>query len=245
MKKNAFLFVCLSAVLTLLNLTSCSNTQEKVLPESVAENATTEGAKMAAYNYTIPLSSFIYYNQGNTGCTNATYRANGCLPASCLMAAHLRNTSIPVTASRFTTYCAGMGTNSNGTTITNGRIYLKNNVFGTQINNEAYTSTSTSTTYDTGRTTTKDRIKLHLSSNYPVVALVKYASSSKTVTTSGNLNHFVMIVGLNETASGTGSTVYYYDPNNNSGLKSCDWSVFLNAMKTASAFNAYNFMRVG
>jgi len=245
MKKVSFILSLTFILLAVFGLTSC-NKEEQLNPENASENVEGVSAKIAtAYNYTIPLSNFVYYNQGNTGCTNSTYRSNGCLPASCLMAAHLRNTSIAVTSAKFTTYCAGMGISTSGTSITSGYSYMKNYVFGSQIANEAYTSTSTNAGLDAGRNTTKSRIQQHLSANYPVVALIKYATSSKTVSTTGNINHFVVIVGLNETASGTGSTVYYYDPNNNSGMKSCDWTIFLNAMKAASSYNAYNFMRIG
>ncbi len=227
------------------NPTPSSVELDSVKASSKMQSTTTAGVNAAAFYKIIPLNNFIYYNQGDLACANSIYRLNGCLPASILMGAHLRNINISVNASRFSNYCSAMGTSTSGTLITSGYSYLRNYVFGTQLPNYAQTSTNADPLYDTGRTVTKNDIRNYLSANYPVVALINYQSTTKLPSTTGNLRHFVLIVGLNETAAGTGSTIYFYDPNNLNVLKSCDYSLFLNSMKAGSSYNAYNYMRIG
>lgn len=217
------------------------------MPDVVSTTTTSDSdhKKTRGWYYMIPQGTFIYYNQGNLGCNNATYRSYGCLPACCLMGAHLFASPLAVTPAQFTAYCIGMSTASpNGTYIPNAYAYLKNNVFFSQIANQAQQKNAA------GRSATIAGIKSYLLSNRSVVVRIQYkAGGYKIPTTAPATNiapavfgHFVLIVGLNETTVGNG-TVYYYDPNNNPGLKSFSWSAFLDAMQTGSTF--YNYMRIG
>lgn len=224
---------------SILLLGSCKK-DNSVTPASAEQSGIYQkstGSTFQSYNYVMPLNNLVYYNQGNTGCTNATYRANGCLPACCLMGAHLVNNNIAVTPATFTTYCSGMGTNGSGTTIMSAYSYLRNNVFSANLANQATSSTS-------GISTLSANIRSYLSANRPVVALILYSTSTKTPLTSGNIGHFVLIVGLNETSLGAG-TVSYIDPNNNSGTKTANWATFISAMGAAVSSGNCNYMRIG
>lgn len=207
--------------------------------------ASNNGAKYNAGHVTvnapdsrkINTTQFLYYNQGDLGCTNSTFRAHGCLPATCLMGRHLANTYFAVKPADFTAMCTGMGTSTAGTNITNAANYLKQSTQLGTAQSSVYTTTSGSTALT--------QLKTYLAANKSVACLVKYSSSTKTVTSLGNLGHFVLVVGV-VSSSTTSGTVYYYDPNNTSGvLKTCSVSTFLAAMPAASSSGYYNMLKIG
>ena len=178
----------------------------------------------------------IYYSQLDPACPNSTYRSWGCLPASCMMGAHLTNPSFNVNATVFQAMCTGMGTVTGGTFITAAANYLKqNSQFGAAQLNPYVTTNITN-----ARTTLMD----YLAGNKSVTCLVKYNASTKTITSAGNVEHFVLVVGATHTGNNQG-TIFYYDPYGNAGLKSMSMSSFLAAMPAASLQNAYNMLRIG
>ncbi len=242
---NKLSFALLFCAMLTVFITTQSCKKQIGEPSVVPSAPTTppDHSKTRGWYYMIPQGTFIYYSQLTNGPSN-TYRYNGCLAASCLMAAHLYANPIAVNTNTFTVFCSGMGVNQYGAVIgpnnPSAYYYLKNNIFYTQPYNRAQPITAA------GRTTTISEIKSYLSMNRSIVARIQYNTNSKIPTTStgaGNVGHFVLIVGLNESANGIG-TVYYYDPYGNPGLKSYSWATFLTAMVSGQV-NYYNYMRIG
>lgn len=225
-----------------LTISSCSKSDVEVIPNVVPDTLnsipTTRGYYKLLANLT---ANFVYYNQlaPNGNSSPSCYKNYGCLPACCVMAAHYLNPlTIPANYTTFNSYCSGMLTTCNpltgGTSVTDAYYYLKNNVWSSQI--APYSSYSNANIIST--------IKTYLNNNRPIAALIKYSGGSiKLPSVNGNLLHFVLIVGLNETTTGNG-TIYCYDPNGNPGLKQWDFANFLVAMGAGTVGNK-NLLRIG
>lgn len=171
-----------------------------------------------------------------------TCGGSACLPTSYMMARAIVYPNRTFSVQELNTIINGMGTVcGTGTGITKCQTYAKNDIG----------SCNPSIPGTTIRETAKNYIKDNLEKGLPIISLVRIKNGTATSSpnylseTTGS-GHFVTIVGLELTASGTGSTIYYLDPLDHTAIvREANYSTFLNSCLAGSSANLYNIIAIG
>lgn len=188
----------------------------------------------------VTTSGYRHFNQNDaTSCGSIA-----CLPTSYMIARGISKSSFAVNKTELTMLIKNMNVlGSDGKCqfghISKAGTQARTDFGSCQPSVQAPISTSENPALDNARTEVKNAFQDWINRGKPIIALVRYNINTTS------LGHFVVVVGLKTTDLGTGSIVRYIDPYKSSNnINEVDLSQFLNSMKSASSFNAYNFLRI-
>lgn len=181
---------------------------------------------------------YSYAYQGWTGMANYLHskQATGshdCGPNSYMIARHLVKPSYQVSANDLTSIRSRSGVSTGPVAIDKLKI-VANQDFGT-------TKCELKFSASTARASFYAWLKDQFLAKRTVIVPLRIVGSTGQITTTGNVGHYVVLVGMDLTSGGTGSNVYYKDGLfDDSSTKTVDLSTMLDAMAINSAYNGYN-----
>jgi hypothetical protein len=240
-------------MLAFIALVSC-NQNDTVVPQAIEKQVATSPVQALAvapvyeFDKSVNLQYYKHWCEFDIPSNQATHpnarciKNYGCSPASYMMARGIINQtwSNLVTANEYWILAQNMGTNCSGTSVDQPGFYAqRKDQFGSKHKGlETYAESNS------GRDVTKTSIRAHLTDGRPILGFVKIKSAldpTLVTTEASGAGHTVIIVGLKQTSTGTGSLIKYIDPlaastsSASTRIKEVDYTTFLNSMKALGA----------